>query len=240
MFGRLLGADPRTVESFTAGVVLVWVLLLFLLQLSCIGESKAQDANILKGSVEENENARTRIHRFDDVQLNEQTPAPIKTRIHRSGVGNSGSQTDPGNDMLPEFAKVDPNLFTATTAKPFDLEAESNSRELMLAWDLWHKQLSQAIYKRVPLIAIGGCAYQLTITKNHHIAIKILQTVGSPLVRDEVIRAAQSLDGNEGLSFPAGSRRQVANDYLTILCGPNVRPGFDWQHGDVEKIRLDW
>jgi hypothetical protein len=96
------------------------------------------------------------------------------------------------------------------------------------------------MYKRVRLMGEGGCAYKLTITRDHHLTIKILQSLGSPLLKQEVVAAAESLDGNPGLSFPEGSRREVAYDSLAVICGRNVHPGFDWEHGDFERINVNW
>ncbi len=205
----------------------------------------ADEPKLLRGTVEENELARTRIRRFeeatalptDHVGHDSGLSTPTRTRLHRAASTNSVPFAE---RLLPEFAKVDQDLFVKRSEKPYDLEAESNSRELMLAWEMWHKQLAEAMYKRVRIVGEGGCAYKLTITRDHHLSIAIVGSMGSPLLKEEIVSAARSLDGNIGLSFPQGSQRKVVNEYLSIVCGRNVRPGFNWERGDFEKIRQSW
>jgi hypothetical protein len=220
----------------------MFLVVIFLsLLLSCAAEARAEGSRVLEATVEETAIARTRIKKFDDnldpSAAHSDSDIP-KTRIHRASATDSKSTRK--EELLPEFASVDPALFTATRANPYDLEAESNSKELMIAWELWHKQLSMALYRRVKVMESGGCVYKVTVTRDHHLSIIILKSVGSPLLREDLVNAAKSLDGNPGLSFPVGSKRQVTSDSLVLICGRNIRPGVDWNHGDVERIRLDW
>lgn len=216
-------------------MILAVVVVNSLLSVSAIAEEI--DKTMLHGSAEENAQAETRIHRFSSNAESDRGPEVPRTRIHKATGSGDGKSNQ---IMFPEFAKVDPDLFVQKANKPFDLESESNSRELMIAWELWHKQLAEQMYRRVRIVGAGGCAYRLTVTRDQHISVKILAAFGTPLLQQEVKNAVSELDGNRGLSFPEGSKRQVAYDSLSFICGRNIKPGFDWNHGDFEKIRETW
>ena len=202
------------------------------------------DSQLLHASVEENAIARTRIQRFTDntgpAIQQEQPTAGAQTRIHRASANDTANKVGPKEDILPEFAKVDQSKFVMRPDKPYDLESESNSRELMIAWELWHKQLAKAMYERSKFVSGGYCAYTLTVAKNNHLTISILKAAGSPTVEQQIVAVAHSLNGNPGLTFPQGSRRQVVQDSLTVTVGHNIRSGYDWEHGDVENIHQTW
>ena len=185
--------------------------------------------NVLQGNVEESEQAQTRLHRFDISADKSVGTTPPPTRIHRSP-----------QSLSPESADTDPEAFAVKPADQYDLETEANSRELMLAWELWHKQLTKAVYDRSHPFAIGACAYRITVTWNNRLNIKVLRSWGDPMVTQNVVAAAQSLDGNIGLSFPEGSHRKVASDTHVMISGPNIKPGYEWDKSDFEKVHQEW
>ena len=195
---------------------------------------------VLTGNVEETDMAEMRIHRIDPVESSAVQP----TRIHRGEASNSSeaASTRIHKSTAVESGKLqelNPEDFVRKTPQAFDLEADANSRVLTLAWEIWHKQLIEAVHKRSDKSGTGVCEFVLTVTKDQHISVEILHSSGSQLVVQDLIRAVKSLDGNPGLAFPQGSRRQVVHDSYIRECGPNVKHSgvWGWEKNDFEQIR---
>jgi hypothetical protein len=200
----------------------------------CAGSAYGdQQDSTLKGTVEENEAAATRLHRFELSKQSDDDKQPA-TRIHPHRLTKPDAQTN------PQLAQLDPQSFNTRQHDDYDLEAESNSRELMLAWELWHKQLTKAVYERTPPIGTGWCAYRIKVTHDNRLTIDILKSGGNPAISAHLVAGAMSLDGNIGLSFPEGSRRQAAYDSHIYMSGPNITPGYNWDKNDFEKIHETW
>lgn len=211
---------------------------------ACVSIAYAQtpSSEVLKGSVSEESEAETRIHRFGqntDVDVSADMPT---TRIHR--VSNSSdSDLTFGGPLTSQTAKSAELSSNDTANKPtskFDLETEANSRVLSLAWERWHKQLSQALYDRGRPRATGVCSFVVTVARGQHVTVKILDSAGSPLVTEDLVQTVMSLEGDPGLIFPRGSKRLMVHDSLVYMSGRRISGGYDWVRNDFENIRQDY
>jgi hypothetical protein len=143
--------------------------------------------------------------------------------------GKPAADSESGRALLP--------------TKLFDLGVDSNSRELVLAWEKWHKQLSGAIYyrtmKRLSGNNVSGSArLSIHVTKTGMISSDVLEQDGSPLVCQAYSDAVSSLNGNPGLTFPTGSQRdEVTFDYAFQRSPYLDHSGYDWKKDDFEKVR---
>jgi len=119
------------------------------------------------------------------------------------------------------------------------VDDEAQSREMILAWERWHKQLSGAIYERWSDIARhpGVATVKITVTKNHNITADIMNSTGTPAFNSGLLASIQSLNGNPGLTFPSGSRRQIVTYQADYVAGRNVNPGYTWVKNDYERVR---
>ncbi len=166
-------------------------------------------------------------------------------RIQRAPRALQGSAVDasafaaepPKTDPL-QSGVVDNNDF-AQAPKNFDIGAERGSREMMLAWEKWHKQLSEAIYTRWQRIARdpGRATIRITVTRSHHVSYIVLNSHGGPEFEGSIVEAIQSIDGNPGLNFPAKSERNQVSFEADYVAASNVRPGYSWVKNDYEKVK---
>jgi outer membrane biosynthesis protein TonB len=136
---------------------------------------------------------------------------------------------------------VDDNAF-AKAPSNFDIGAERGSKEMTLAWERWHKQLSQAIYTRWQNMAQdpGRATVRISVTKDRTIRAQILRSTGGPMFDQVVLMAIESINGNPGLTFPAKSQRQHVSFEADYIAASNVTPGFSWVKNDYEKVREDY
>lgn len=137
---------------------------------------------------------------------------------------------------------VKPDSFTIAPPKHFDEEAEKGSREMQLAWEAWHRQLSSAIYQRWSKIARrpGKATVAITVKRNRTISARILSVNGDHEFQDSLMSSIMSLDGNVGLTFPAKSQRQVVTYEADYVAGHHVVPGYNWIKNDVERVREEY
>lgn len=124
----------------------------------------------------------------------------------------------------------------------FDLGTERNSRELTLAWEKWHKQLSQVIYERWSSVADepGRATVRVTVDKNRQIKVAFLNSDGSPRFDHKLRAIIEGLQGNPGLTFPTKSQRPVVSFEADYIAAHNVTPGFSWVKDDYEKVRENY
>jgi hypothetical protein len=201
-------------------------------------------AKVLRGGVQE-ENLR--LQPSSGRSLNGRAEAPL--RINRAPSALQGSAVDASAFAQPlnprtaplQSGVVDDNAF-AQPPKNFDIGAERSSREMVLAWERWHKQLSEAIYTRWQRIARdpGKATLRVTITNDRHIMATILRSDGGPEFDSVIMEAIESLDGNPGLTFPAKSERRQVSFEADYIAAAHVKPGFSWVKNDYEKVRQDY
>lgn len=137
---------------------------------------------------------------------------------------------------------VKSDAFKVPPPKKFDLGAEAGSKELVLAWERWHKQLSEAIYSRWSSRAreAGQASVRVEVTKNRTIRATILTSTGSEDFNEVLMDSISGLNGNPGLTFPTKSRRDRVAFEADYIAARNVRPGYSWVKNDYERVRDSW
>src|SRR6185437_7563254 len=81
--------------------------------------------------------------------------------------------------MAPEDVDALKGLVDTNDFSPqnFDLGADRNSREMVLAWERWHHQLTKAIYTRWRAVnrTHGHALMRITVTRDLHITAQTLK-----------------------------------------------------------------
>ncbi|MCC6978691.1 MAG: TonB C-terminal domain-containing protein [Candidatus Melainabacteria bacterium] len=210
----------------------------------------AQAQNVLKGRIER-EDEITRIQRpavnSNAFQGQAQTTRigrsePVEAPSFRGGLVDTNAFRQPlsghAQDEGVRLGLLKPNDF-ANLPNKFDVGAEKNSREMVLAWERWHKQLSEAIYTRWSEAADtpGRATIRLTVTKNLQLLPVIVSSSGSRRFDDGLMEAITSLNGNPGLTFPRKSQREKVEFETDYVAATNVKSGYSWVKNDFEKVR---
>lgn len=152
--------------------------------------------------------------------------------------GNSKRGTEPGNSLRPED-------FLSQKRQSYDLETEAGCRELTIAWEAWHKHLARDIYIETSYngfkygVGCGGCEYRFTVTRTGSIDIQIIRSWGDPKCTEATVEAIKSMEGNSILKFPRSSKRSIISEESSVEWKRNNTPGYNWKHGDVEKVIVD-
>jgi hypothetical protein len=210
-------------------------------------------ADVLQGGVQENDEIM-RLNRANQQGAgNNSTGDPLRIQRpmvapnFRSGGGLTGvvdtaafSTPLQGNaqDNGVHLGLLQPQQFGNIPNSKFDLGAERGDRQLTLAWEAWHHQLSQAIYSRWSEVAAipGQATMRITVTRDRQIKPMILQGSGRPAFDRALMDAVMSLNGNPGLTFPSKSQRQEVSFEADYIASTHVQPGFSWVKNDYEKV----
>jgi hypothetical protein len=195
--------------------------------------------DVLRGGVEE-----------ENYRLAHPTGTPQKgrtgdgLRLNRAPMQGSAidSTAFAGGPQAPSGAPLNGNVNSNDFAQPpknFDIGADRGSREMVLAWERWHHQLSQAIYERWQRVAQdpGKATIRVTVTRDHHISAQVLNCNGAPSFQGEIMLAINSLEGNPGLTFPLKSERQQVSFEADYIAATDVKPGFSWVKNDYEHVK---
>lgn len=178
---------------------------------------------------------------------------PDNTRIGRNmqASPDNASPVDSNAFAAPLSGKADDTRLDGSAVQPadfanlpkgFDIGADKGSRELVLAWEKWHKQLAGAIYQvwngraRSP----GRAVLKITVYRNRTIVPEILSCTGNSDFRGSIMSVFSDLNGNQGLTFPSKSERQMVSFEAEYIAGKNVDPGYSWLKGDFEKVNKDY
>ncbi len=169
-------------------------------------------------------------------------------RIQRAPSALRGSAVDATAFAPPMNARTSPlegvldNNDFAKAPQNFDIGAERGSREMTLAWERWHKQLSQTIYTRWQGMAQdpGRATVRITVTSNRTIRAQILRSTGGREFDTVILAAIESINNNQGLTFPAKSVRDHVSFEADYIAASNVTPGFSWVKNDYEKVRENY
>lgn len=214
----------------------------------------SQAKTTLHGKVRTNDSAaKTRLKRTaagsaaDSSQFELNTaPSAIPVappRIKRPEVTNAftGLVDKAQFATLPPAASA-PTLSGSAQNNRFDIGAERNSRTLTLAWESWHKQLSREIYSRWQEVAFipGRATMAVIVTRDRHIIAKITQASGNRRYDSVLIDVVNSLEGNPGLNFPAGSQRKEVSFEADYIADTNVRGGYSWNKNDYETVQQNY
>lgn len=220
-----------------------FLLSMSLMMLACSFGNLIQPAfsEALKGRIE-----------TEDYRLRHARPAE-PTRIQRGmqGQADTSSPVDTSAFADPLQGRADTaNLKGgavqsedfARLPKGFDIGADKGSKELVLAWEKWHKQLAGAIYQiwNGRANAPGRAVLRVTVYRNRTIIPEIITCSPNPDFRRSIMSVFADINGNPGLTFPAKSERDKVSFEAEYIAGSNVDPGYSWLKGDVEKIRKDY
>lgn len=216
-----------------------------LLALVSLSSAPIAVADTLQGGVQQDD---YRIHRGNGGAL---APAPDRSvRLQRPREGRADAS--PVNDLAftdPLQGKADTNeqkplvesAEFANLPKGFDIGAEKNSREMVLAWERWHKQFAGAVYSlwnrraKTP----GRAVVRITVYRNRVLVPEIISLRGGPEYRRTIMSVFEDINGNPGLTFPAKSMRDKVTFEAQYIADTDVDPGYSWLKNDVEKIRED-
>lgn len=134
---------------------------------------------------------------------------------------------------------------------PPDFGKSEKDKQMILAWEEWHKRLVQAIYQdwqtygNIP----GDAVVSLSITKEGEMEFEMKQFAithafdrisdkQSELFEGAVARTLQMIDHSAVLPFPTGSQRNniQLNVTFSYTNADNGTQGYTWKHGDYEQI----
>lgn len=186
----------------------------------------------------------TKVDKGSNVQ--NQTPrSPVK-----SGPGNDLDNKPPSrlqhqtssSPISPPTLKGREAGLGSRASRSHDGGTEHNVSELDLAWEQWHKQVSRALWKRMSKLSAGtdrsGWARAtITVTRDQQVSFRITSSEGDSDIAECYEDAIASLDGDPNLEFPEGSQRRFVRFSLKCSQGHFSHASYDWNHGDVEKIR---
>jgi len=221
---------------------------------SCASQIPLAHAELLQGSVQDEDMRLTRPGdnngnkgSSDSLRIERPMPAlapPIGARL--SGLVDTSSFNKPlsgrATDSDGKLGLLQPAQFGTIPANKFDLGADRSSRELVLAWEKWHHQLSAEIYSRWSEVASvpGRATLRVTVSRNRTLTVVMVSGSGSPAFDAVLLATIQSLNGNPGLSFPAKSERQQVTFEADYVAATDIQPGFSWVKNDYEKVRQDY
>ena len=202
---------------------------------------------VLQGSVEEND-AATRLVRPSNNNGSAQSGSlrlsrPISDASQDSPLnGLVDTNKFSGDNLHSDAASmglVQPNKFQDLSANKFDLGTDRGSRELMIGWERWYKQLSAAIYGRWSQVADipGHAIVRITVTNERELNAILVKSSGNRAFDSGLINAIMTLNGNQGLTFPAQSERKNVSLESDYIAGTNIEPGYNWIRNDYEKVQ---
>ncbi len=203
-------------------------------------------AKVLEGSITKSgEGTRLTRPSTGSESLSDSGPPVAPPRLTRpaqpmTGLVDTSSFTGVSGTAQPDAMRLgavktdDFNL-----PRGFDLGAERGSKELTLAWERWHKQLSQIIYERWSSIADepGRATVRVSVDRNRQIQVAFISSNGSGRFDRKLRTVIESLNGNPGLSFPAKSQRPTVSFEADYIAAHNVTPGYSWVKDDYEKVQ---
>jgi len=238
------------VKNMTFSIYLRTQLILLLSSTFCFNFSPAAiaDGEVLKGSVQEDD-AITRLARPSNsdgtpqsgsLRLSRPTNAPL------TGLVDTNKFSSPLSGNLSKdsasLGLVQPDKFQDLSANKFELGTDRGSRELMIGWERWYKQLSAAIYGRWSQVADipGHAIVRITVTNERVLSAILVKSSGNRVFDSGLVDAILSLNGNPGLTFPAQSERKSVSLESDYIAGTNIEPGYNWIRNDYEKIQQSY
>jgi len=212
------------------------------------------EADVLQGEVQKEDDG-TRLARPGGVvggtipnnfvspfRLGRPTPAFGSGRTLNGLVDTSGFSAPlrgAVTDSAGRLGLVQPAQFDDMPNSRFDLGAERGDHELVLAWERWHHQLSQAIYERWSEVANrpGSATLRIIVYNNRQLVPVMVRSSGNEAFDRDLMASVMSLNRNPGLTFPARSQRTQVTFEADYVASTHIRPGFSWVKNDYEKVR---
>jgi hypothetical protein len=148
----------------------------------------------------------------------------------------------PDSNMVGEQPQVAP-LPPSQMSDPNDPDS---SREMQLAWDVWHHRVAEEIYKRFNTMSQFAFKYSrplaaqvcYTVTRDHRIVnTQLTQRSSNVAFNAMLLLVVNSINGSPLLEFPPGSRR-MAVEKAGAFTQNYGQEGFRFTTGDRETIRL--
>jgi hypothetical protein len=159
----------------------------------------------------------------------------------------------------PRVPRMDNTAFAADlqppSQEPFHQpqRSEVDDREMIIAWEQWHKRLCEALYQNWTRFSFGlvpGSAHTtITVTRNHNITVTVGEIDVDPRAAvffhvsdpqetfaNRVLTSVRILDGSALLEFPARSRRTEVTITPNFEASIGNSSGYDWKHGDIERV----
>ena len=200
----------------------------------------------LQGSVEETD-ALTRLSRPTNLNGNANQTNSLRIERGNSGSGLSGMvDTSQFSNPLTGNLKSDsaslglvrPDAFHDLSANKFDLGADRGSKELVVAWERWYRQLSAAIYARWSQVVDipGHAVIRITVTRDRVLNATMVRSSGNRHFDETLLQAILSLSDNPGLTFPSQSQRTTVSVESDYIAGTDIEPGYSWVRNDFEKV----
>ncbi|HEY9775462.1 MAG TPA: hypothetical protein V6C81_16970 [Planktothrix sp.] len=227
--------------------------LIALLSLSSALTVSAAQAKVLQGNVEQED---TRLSRpssdqsgnaqEDGLRIERPMPAVAPPIKRMNGLLDASAFSRPlsgnVNDNGGKLGLLQPAQFGTIPANKFDLGADRGSKELVLAWEKWHHQLSGVIYQRWSEVASvpGEATLRVTVSRNRQLTVVMVHSSGSPAFDTVLLTTVQSLNGNPGLTFPAKSERNSVTFEADYVAATDIQPGYSWVKNDYEKVRENY
>lgn len=181
---------------------------------------------------------------------------------------NIGKPGEPGVKLNAQAAKKDPldalkkddfnfrlQLLQSSKNDPEETkaaEADQKDRDLMIAWDAWHKRVCEAIQRNwvaEPHIPHGDERVAVNITKDGRVHFHMInyhhQTTSSELFDTQreheiefeaaVANTLRGIERKKVLTFPNGSlRKQV--EFTARFQTDADQEGYTWKQGDYERV----
>lgn len=227
-----------------------------LLLLVCVRPAVADET--LQGEVHDN-NHPTRIKRPDMPALK---PATAAVDGQKPGAGLKGLVDIGDFEFAHEMAKPDAGSTTCsitgntTCGEQGPQLADTDDKELIIAWEQWHKRVAKALWnnwmRNSQGLVPGTAATKITITKNGAISLVVQDVNVQPdpeelldeqasqqMFAARVVESVRALDRSALLEFPAKSRRPAVTINPNFETEFNAPPSYDWKHGDVERVPMN-
>ena len=231
---------PQIINSITLAFILSLFMISSGAELPVAAQTPASAPSVpLEGRIEE-EDFRIRKPMSPEINLVGRPEQPL----------NAASPVDSNAFTAPLSGKADTSGLKgavqstdfANLPKGFDIGADKGSKELVLAWEKWHKQLAAAIYQvwNGRAKSPGRAVLKITVYRNRIMVPEVLSCTGNSDFRRSIMSVFSDLNGNPGLTFPAKSEREQVSFEAEYIAGTNVDPGYSWLKGDFEKVHKEY
>ncbi|MBI1271007.1 hypothetical protein GC174_11305 [bacterium] len=217
----------------------------------CPLAARPVSAEVLQGNISKNE-AMTRLARpsgltgnLSSLNTDNKMPPlapPIQAQSSRLTAMGTKFDISTFKDSFGGLASGTAKSDEYASNNKFDLGADRNSRELTLAWERWHKQLSKAIYDSWSSQADepGRSTLKVIVRRDRTIQVVLVNSDASARFNRQLKDVIMSLQGNPGLSFPTKSQRSQVSFEADYIAARNVRPGYSWVKDDYETVRENY
>jgi hypothetical protein len=193
---------------------------------------QAKENSLLKGNVMEQDYMKPGGNSTPSLGRSDMNVDPFSPNVPTINLKKGGVQGSQANVKAP-------NLKAAV--KTID-----DTPAMQLAWDTWHKNLAENIFKQFDFFASQEFAdsdplatqisYQVT-RDSRIINVRVVNPSTNPRFDNLIVEVIKSFSGNTGLlTFPAGSKRAVVEKKATFTQNYGVE-GFRYTTGDKELVR---